>query len=143
MDVQQSFPLETCGDICRYIGLNWPMAEELFGAGFLSDEPTYDAYPDDQALKELMFIGSIIASGCTLETLRFVTRSLPKPYTYSHKDIYFDWCSGQWLDKPMPDEPWDVAVAHISELVVSKDIDSLIELKNHAEEAINELIAKK
>lgn len=136
---QQSFPLETYGDICRYIGLNWPMAEELFGAGFLSYEPTHDAYPEDEALNELMFIGSIIATGCTLDTLHFVTRSLHKPYSYSHKDIYFDWSSGQWLDKPRQDEPWEVALAHIGELAASQDIDSLKELKNHVEEAINEL----
>jgi len=136
---QQSFPLETYGDICRHVGLNWPMAEELFEAGFLSYEPFYDVYPDDEALDEIIFIGSILAAGCTLETLNLVIRSLHKPYSYSHKDIYFDWVSAQWIDKPQQEDPCELTKGHIEELAEGKDIDSLIELKNYVDEAIDNL----
>jgi hypothetical protein len=33
---QECFPLNTYGDFCELIGLNWTMAEELFEYGFLT-----------------------------------------------------------------------------------------------------------
>jgi hypothetical protein len=142
-NTQECIPLSTYADFCTIIGLNWAMAEELFEKNLLTHKPVIDEFPNDEAQKELIFIGTMISAGITLDILRFVTSSLQSPYSYSHKDIYFDWSSGQWLDKPRQGEHWEVALAHIDELEASQDIDSLMELKNHVEEAINSLSTKK
>ncbi len=141
-NTQECIPLSTYADFCTIIGLNWAMAEELFEKNFLSHEPVIDEFPNDEAQKELIFIGTMISAGITLDILRFVTSSLQSPFAYKHSDIYFDWTNGRWLDKPQHEDPWEVAVAHIDELAGSKDIDSLIELKNYTEEAINSVDSK-
>jgi hypothetical protein len=101
-----------------------------------------DEFPNYEAQKDLIFIGTMIFAGITLDILRFVTSSLQSPFAYKHSDIYFDWTNGRWVDTPQQEGPWEVAVAYIYELAESKDIDSLIELKTHAEEAINSLSSK-
>jgi hypothetical protein len=118
------------------------MAEELFEHGFLTYKPVIDECPNDEDQQELIFIGTMISAGITIDILSFVASSLESPFAYKHSDIYFDWTNGGWVDIPQQEGPWEVAVSHIDELAKSKDIDSLIELKNYTEEAINSVDSK-
>ncbi len=141
-NTQKCFPLNTYGELCKLLGLNWAMAEELFKHKFLIHQPVVDEFPSNEAQEELIFIGSMIAAGCTLEVLSFATKSLKRPYSYKHRDVFFDWTCGQWVDKSKQGDPWEIAIAHINDLSESKDIDSLITLKKYAEEAIESLSLK-
>lgn len=135
-NIQECIPLNTYGDFCKIIGLNWVMAEELFDRGFLNQRPVVDQFPNDEAQKELIFIGTMISAGISLDILRFVTSSLKRPYAYKHSDIYFDWSRNIWLEKTQEEEPWEIIQAYIEQLVEDNNIDSLIEFKYLIDEAI-------
>lgn len=77
-------------------GLNWAMTEELFEKNFLTHKPVIDEFPNDEAQKELIFIGTMISADITLDIIRFVTSSLQSPYAYMHSDIYFDWTNRRY-----------------------------------------------
>lgn len=136
---QETLPLNTYGELCKLINLNWAMAMELHEKGFLQHQPDIEQYPCAEAQAELIFIGSMIANNCTMDMLKLMLAPLEKPYAYSHDDIYFDWGCAQWKEVPSPECPSEVAFEYIGELSASKDLESLNELKLHIEGALSEV----
>ena len=130
---------ENVNDICRLLGLNWIAVDQLTKAHLLSFQPEPDTELTEQQVRELIFLGQMVANGCDIRMLKLLLQSLQAPFAYSHSHIYFDWQQNIWLPKPDIREPSEIAYEHIESLIESGDMSELTDFKACIDDALEQM----
>ena len=123
--------------LCDEIGLNWHAALRLREEGWLSFPVETTAQLDEAQEAELRFIGALVLAGCERNVLRLLLASLPPPYAYDSKRLYFDWNERQWRLLPDPRRnPEATFTDWVDSLVQTKDVASLVGIVELAQDAL-------
>ncbi len=126
-------PQTLCGDL----GLNWWAALKLFEDGWLSFSPETTTQLNDAQEAELRFVGSLVVAGCDRTMLAALLSSLPRPYAYDLKRIYFDWTARRWRLLPDPAAHPEAAFTDwLETLVQQRDANSLSGIGELAQDAL-------
>ncbi len=126
--------------MCADLGLNWWAAVKLFDDGWLSFSPETTNLLDDAQEAELRFVGSLVLAGCDQVMLSVLLGSLPRPYAYDIKRIYFDWMARRWRVLPDPSAHPEAAFTDwLEALVKQRDIESLSGIGELAQDALSRL----
>jgi len=112
--------------ICDELGLNWWAAIKLYDDGWLSFSPEATARLDEAQEAELRFVGSLVMAGCDRLMLASLLGSLPKPYAYNVRQLYYDWMTKTWRLLPDPKSNPEAAFTEwLDGLVEKGDFSSL------------------
>lgn len=112
--------------VCDELGLNWWAAMKLYDDGWLSFSPEATARLDEAQEAELRFVGSLVMAGCDRLMLASLLGTLPKPYAYNVRQLYYDWPSRTWRLLPDAKANPEAAFAEWLEGLVEKgDFGSL------------------
>ena len=68
----------------------------------LSFNPGASKLLTEKQAKELRFLGVLMATFSSVESLKKILSSLERPYAYSTSDIYYSWHRHEWLELPQP-----------------------------------------
>ncbi len=154
-------------EVCNDIGLNWLAALKLYKDGLLSFNPAELESLDQAQESEVVFLGSLVVSGCDEMMLKQMLKTLKKPYQYRIDRIYYDWKSQKWCSFPHLDKEFrenlvrewledlnkgrflfdwidelemkDIFEDWIDELLNDGDIEQLVEIENSCFRAIKRL----
>jgi hypothetical protein len=85
----------------RRSGLNWWAAVKLFEDGWISFSPENTPELDEAQEAELRFVGALVNCGCDRNMLKLILASLPKPYAYDLKRLFYDWSTRRWRLLPI------------------------------------------
>jgi hypothetical protein len=94
-------------DLSKKLGLTWWAATQLHKEELISFDPEDTPELSEPQMAELSFIGPLVASNCSPETLQDLLSTLTKPYCYSHRTIYYHWPEKTWKQIPVPPEDPD------------------------------------
>ena len=123
--------------ICEEIGLNFWAALKLFEDGWLSFSPETTLHIDEAQEAELRFVGSLVLAGCDRSMLTRLLVSLPKPYAYDLKRLYYDWGAHRWRALPDPRAHPEAAFTDwLETLVQAGDLGSLRGIGELARDAL-------
>lgn len=124
--------------VCKDLGLNWWAALKLYQDGWLSFPPDRTPRLDEAQETELRFVGSLVIAGCDHNMLTFLLGSLPKPYAYDPKRLYFDWTVRRWRVLPGLNTPNPEAVFAdwVEALVETNDVSMLSGIGELAHDAL-------
>lgn len=123
------FP-ERATDVCAEIGLNWLTAQQLAADGLISALPFDGGELEPGVATELRFVGAMVVAGCDRRMLNLLLCTLPAPYRYDHRSIYFNWPTGEWLPVEQ-DEQLEPTIDELLEaLAEQEDIDELERLRD-------------
>ena len=127
---------ETAPAVCEEIGLNWSQAKSLFEARMLSFNPGASKLLTEKQAKELRFLGVLMATFSSVESLKKIVSSLERPYAYSTSDIYYSWHRHEWLELPQP-----LTVDNVRELIEtladSEEGEELVKLRKLITDALS------
>jgi hypothetical protein len=124
-DQQLLFPADP-RSVCQELGLNWWAALKLREDGWLSFAPEHTPHLDEAQEAELRFVGSLVVAGCDRNMLTLLLGSLPKPYAYDVRRLYYDWFSRCWRILPDPHASPEAAFADwLENLVQGRDVSTL------------------
>lgn len=132
---QSLFPTDL-RDLAESIGLDWWAAKKLYDDKWLSFDPEINTIDSSRKKAEFVFLGTLAAAGCDPHMLKRLLETLEKPYCYNLSGMYYDWEKRCWEDHDLPSQ---AAETFVSELEDDGDVDSLKELKERIQEAINRL----
>ena len=125
------------GSLCDEIGLNWQAALRLQEEGWISFPLESTSQLDEAQEAELRFVGSLVLAGCDRNMLVLLLASLPRPYAYDLKRVYFDWNSRHWRLIPDPSEHPEAAFTDWVEVLVQmRDAGSLAGIVELAQDAL-------
>ena len=128
-------------DLADAIGLDWWAAKKLYDDEWLSFDPETSLIDNFGMETEFVFLGSLVSAGCTPRILSKLLNRLEKPYLYDIREVFYDWASKMWKDLPSQIPREETAEEIICELEDQEDIDSLLEIKEMLQEAIDRLSA--
>ena len=129
--------------VCEQMGLNWWAALKLHEDGWLSFSPADTAHLDEAQEAELRFIGSLVIAGCDHAMLTILLDTLPKPYAYDAKRLYYDWSVRCWRLLPDPHaHPEAVFTDWLETLIESEDVDSLTGILELGQDALSRVRAE-
>ena len=124
--------------LCDEIGLNWHAAVGLQEEGWLSFELESTPQLDDAQEAELRFVGALMQAGCDRKLLGLLLTSLPRPYAYDLKRLYFDWTARRWRLLPDPrSNPESTFTDWLDLLVQTCDVASLVGIVELAQDALS------
>jgi hypothetical protein len=133
---QLLFPASPCA-ICQEMGLNWWAALKLHQDGWLSFPPDRTPQLDEAQEAELRFVGALVAAGCDHHMLDALLSSLPKPYSYDFRRLYYDWSVRRWRVLPEPHaNPEAVFADWLEALVQTSDVSTLTGIDELAHDAL-------
>jgi hypothetical protein len=129
--------------VCDEIGLNWQAALRLQEEGWLSFAVENTLPLDEAQEAELRFVGALVLAGCDRNMLAVLLASLPRPYSYDLKKIYFDWNSRHWRLLPDPGAHPEAAFTDWLEVLVRmRDVGSLVGIVELAQDALARVKAR-
>ena len=129
--------------VCEQMGLNWWAALKLHEDGWLSFSPADAPHLDEAQETELRFIGSLVIAGCDHAMLTILLDTLPKPYAYDAKRLYYDWSVRCWRLLPDPHaHPEAVFTDWLETLIESEDVDSLTGILELGQDALSRVRAE-
>ena len=129
--------------VCEQMGLNWWAALKLHEDGWLSFSPADVPHLDEAQEAELRFIGSLVIAGCDRAMLAILLDTLPKPYAYDAKRLYYDWSVRCWRLLPDPHAyPEAVFTDWLEALIQSEDVDSLTGILELGQDALSRIRAE-
>ena len=129
--------------VCEQMGLNWWAALKLHEDGWLSFSPADAPHLDEAQEAELRFIGSLVIAGCDHAMLTILLDTLPKPYAYDAKRLYYDWSVRCWRLLPDPHaHPEAVFTDWLETLIESEDVDSLTGILELGQDALSRVRAE-
>jgi hypothetical protein len=121
----------------RRSGLNWWAAVKLFEDGWISFSPENTPELDEAQEAELRFVGALVNCGCDRNMLKLILASLPKPYAYDLKRLFYDWSTRRWRLLPDPRAHPEAAFTDWLQLLVkTRDAASLTGIVELAREAL-------
>ena len=124
--------------VCDEIGLNWHAAVRLQEEGWLSFSLESASQLDEAQEAELRFVGALVLAGCDRKLLGFLLASLPRPYAYDLKRLYFDWTARHWRLLPDPrSNPESNFTDWLELLVQTHDVASLVGIVELAQDALS------
>jgi hypothetical protein len=136
-DQQLLFPASPRA-VCQELGLNWWAAIKLHEDGWLSFSPARVSSLDEAQEAELRFVGSLVIAGCDRSMLAVLLGSLPRPYAYDVKRLYYDWFARSW--RLLPDShtnPEATFADWLETLVQGGDISTLSGIGELAQDALS------
>ena len=137
---QQLLLPATSRAICDELGLNFWAALKLFEDGWLSFSPEGTSRLDEAQEAELRFVGGLVLAGCDRAMLIVLLSSLPRPYAYDLKRLYYDWAERRWRALPDPRSHPEAAFTDwLETLVESGDVASLSGIGELARDALARL----
>jgi hypothetical protein len=120
------------------MGLNWWAALKLHEDGWLSFSPARTSNLDEAQEAELRFVGSLVIAGCDRSMLSVLLGSLPRPYAYDVKRLYYDWFSRSWRVLPESQaNPEGVFTDWLESLVQGGDVSTLSGIGELAQDALS------
>jgi hypothetical protein len=133
---QLLFPANPCA-ICQEMGLNWWAALKLHQDGWLSFPPDRTPQLDEAQETELRFVGALVIGGCDHNMLNSLLCTLPKPYAYDPRRLYYDWSVRRWRVLLEPhSNPEAVFADWLEALVQTCDISTLTGIDELAHDAL-------
>jgi hypothetical protein len=132
-------PGSTPRALCDRIGLNWLAAVTLHRERWLSFDPAAVARLSPAQRAELMFVGTLVTSGCDHGMLRRLLADLNPPYAYRIDRVYYDWNARTWRMLGTFDGLEDGFEEWVDELVAWREIDRIVRLRDGLERAIQYL----
>ncbi len=107
---------EGCADqTYERLGLEMPQMERWHNSGLLSWDPMRVTSPARWMLQEACFIRDLTRVEWSVNALRQILASLPRPYAHSHSAIHFDFKARQWKRTFAPRQVIDAALAEPTE----------------------------
>ncbi len=123
--------------VCDELKLAPHDARRLHHDGFLSFDPGCVISLDESREAELVFLGSLVASGCTRTVLRHLLANLRKPYCYDVRRVFYEWHSRQWRLLPGEDDPEGAFFAMLERLRDRHAEEVLLNLRDWLDEALD------
>jgi len=129
--------------ICNEIGLNWLAALKLHEDGWLSFAPGTTEKLDEVQEAELRFVGTLVVAGCDRSLLTLLLGTLPKPYAYDLRRLYFDWSARRWRLLQNPQAHPEAAFTDWLEMLVQTgDVGTLTGIEELARDALGRVRVK-
>lgn len=129
-------PRRTPEEVCRERGLNWIAALKLHEDGWLSFDPRRVGRMNPSQEAELIFLGSLVTSGCESYLLRQLLAELEWPYAYRIDRMYYDWPAGSWRILRGDEDVRRAFDQWLEELADSAQLERLTSLRDSVEQAI-------
>lgn len=122
--------------LAALIGLDWSAAMQLYQEDWLSFNPETAIINNGNDKAEFLFLGAMVAAGCESPMLKRLLSGLERPYRYDLRRIYYDWEERIWKDLSAYSSPEQYLEQVISDLEEDGDIDTLMEIADRLDDAI-------
>ena len=126
-------------DACNRTRLNWLTAVRLHQDGWLSFDPKNVKTLSLPQETELVFLGTLVATGCDETLLGRLLAGLRKPYAYRIDRLYYDWQEQRWQLRPTDEAIKQGFKDWLEDLVDAGRGDLLESLRDSVAGAISEL----
>ena len=128
-------------EIARETGVAWAAILWLREHGWLSFDPERVAQIECDTATELIFLASLVKSGCDNAMLELLLKNLKRPYSYDIGQIYWHWGDGEWKFIPVEEEilPEEVLDVWLEELVSQADTETLATLVDQIRGAFEQI----
>ena len=123
--------------VCEELKLAAHDARRLHHDGFLSFDPESIISLDESREAELVFLGSLVASGCSRPVLRHLLANLRKPYCYDVRRVFYEWHNRRWRLLPGEDDPEGAFFAMLERLRDRQAEEALLNLRDWLDEALD------
>ena len=117
--------------------LSWPEVRQLHSEGMLSFDPESCGALDESREAELVFLGAIVACGCSLAMLRQLLAGLRKPYCYDVAKLFFAWDTRQWQLLPGEDDPEAAFFSLLERLRERRSLEVLLSIRDWLDDALD------
>jgi hypothetical protein len=124
-------------EVSAELHLPWPEVSKLHGDGLLSFNPESCGALDESREAELVFLGAMVANGCSHSMLRQLLTGLRKPYSYDVARLFFAWHTRQWQLLPGEDDPEAAFFSLLERLSERRSIDVLMRIRDWLDEALD------
>jgi hypothetical protein len=86
---------------------------------------------------ELVFLGTLVAAGCTRPVLRALLRGLERPYCYDIARIFYDWSAGRWRMHAGENDPIGAFFGLLERLREREQRATLLAIRDWLDEALD------
>jgi len=111
-------------------------ARKLFEDGWLSFDPADASLLNETQESELLFLGSMVATGCGQEMLSRMLADLEPPFAYDMRCLYYDFRVGRWRLFPFMSDPESAFFALLDHLDDAEEIQALRSVRAWVDEAL-------
>jgi len=98
--------------------------------GWLSFDPLALAHYKEKERVEVLFMKGLTHSGLSDPMINRLLSSLDKPYCYDSSTTFFSFVENRWVGLPPQQDPAEVTMEYLDELIKTQDWDALRELQD-------------